>query len=101
MIEDGSELEAFLNEAIVSASAWFQTWLKETLLPQMESYIASIMSGAVAGVKMIMNVFIGVVVSVYVLTSKDTFSGQAKKIVYAIFKPSKANVIIDTVLKSH
>ncbi len=101
VVEDGSELESFLNEAIVSVSAWFQTWLKETLLPQLESYIASIMSGAVAGVKTVMNVFIGVVVSVYVLTSKDTFSGQAKKIIYAVFKPSKANVIIDTARKSH
>ena len=101
VVEDGSALEAFLNEAVVTGSAWFQTWLKETLLPQMEDYIASIMSGAVAGVKAVLNVFIGVVVSVYVLTSKDTFSGQAKKIVYAIFKPSKANVIIDTARKSH
>lgn len=101
VIEDGSELEAFLNEAIVSVSAWFQTWLKETFLPQLEGYIGSIMSGAVAGVKTVLNVFIGFVVSVYVLTSKDTFSGQAKKIVYALFKPSKANVIIDTARKSH
>lgn len=101
VVEDGSELERFLNELIVEGSAWFQTWMKETVLPQMESYIASIMSGAVAGVKTVLNIFIGVVVSVYVLTSKDTFSGQAKKIVYAVFKPSKANVIIDTVRKSH
>ena len=101
VVEDGSQLEAFLSEAIVNASAWFQTWLKETLLPQMEGYIGSIMSGAFAGVKTVLNIFIGVVVSVYVLTSKDTFSGQAKKIVYAIFKPAKANVIIDTVRKSH
>jgi len=101
VVEDGSELEEFLNELIVNSSVWFQTWMRETLLPQMESYIASIMSGAVAGVKAVLNVFIGVVVSVYVLTSKDTFSGQAKKIIYAFFKPSKANVIIDTARKSH
>lgn len=101
VVEEGSVLEVFLNDLIVNASAWFQTWVKETLLPQLESYIASIMSGAVAGVKTVLNVFIGVVVSVYVLASKDTFSGQAKKIVYALFKPGKANVIIDTVRKSH
>lgn len=101
VIEDGSELETFLNEAIVKTSAWFQTWLAETVLPQLESYITSIMSGALAGVKTVLNIFIGVVVSVYVLTSKDTFSGQAKKIIYAFFKPAKANVIIDTVRKSH
>lgn len=101
VVEDGSELETYLNEMIVKTSAWFQTWLAETVLPQMEGYITSIMSGAVAGVKTILNVFIGVVVSVYVLTTKDTFSGQAKKIIYAFFKPSQANVIIDTVRKSH
>ena len=101
VVEDGSELEAFLNELIVNSSAWFQAWLKETFLPQIESYIASIMSGALAGVKAVLNIFIGFVVSVYVLTSKDTFSGQAKKIIYAFFKPSKANVIIDTARKSH
>ena len=101
VVEDGSELEVFLNDVIVNVSAWFQTWLKETLLPELESYIASIMSGAVAGVKLVLNVFIGVVVSVYVLTSKDIFSGQAKKMIYAFFKPSQANVIIDTVRKSH
>ena len=83
VVEDGSELETYLNEMIVKTSAWFQTWLAETVLPQMEGYITSIMSGAVAGVKTILNVFIGVVVSVYVLTTKDTFSGQAKKIIYA------------------
>lgn len=101
VIEDGSELEEFLNETIVSVSAWFQKWLKETLLPQLESYIASVMSGAVAGVKAVLNIFIGVVVSIYVLASKDTFSGQMKKIIYAFFKPAKANVIIDTARKSH
>ena len=101
VIEDGSELEAFINDVIVNASAWFQNWLKETILPQLESYIGSIMSGAVAGVKLVLNIFIGFVVSIYVLTTKEKFAGQAKKIVYASFKPSVANVIIDTVRKSH
>ncbi len=101
VVEDGSELETFMNEMVVSSSAWFESLLRDTFLPQIEYYIGSIMSGAVAGVKLILNIFIGFVVSIYVLTSKEKFSGQAKKIVYACFKPSRANVIIDTVRKSH
>ncbi len=101
VVEDESELETFMNEMIVSLSSWFEGWLKNTFLPQIEYYIGSIMSGAVAGVKIVLNVFIGTVVSIYVLTSKEKFAGQAKKIVYACFKPSQANVIIDTVRKSH
>lgn len=101
VVEDGSELETFMNDIIVNSSTWFEGWLKNTFLPQIEYYIGSIMSGAVAGVKIVLNVFIGTVVSIYVLTSKEKFAGQAKKIVYACFKPSQANVIIDTVRKSH
>lgn len=101
VIEEGSELEAFVSETIVNASAWFQNWVKETFFPQLEGYIGSIMSGAVAGVKLVLNIFIGFVVSVYVLTTKEKFAGQAKKIIYAFFKPARANVIIDTVRKSH
>ena len=35
------------------------------------------------------------------MCSKETFAGQAKKIVYAIFKPVRANVIVETVRKSN
>ena len=101
VVEDGSEMETFINDTILTSSTWFESWLKDTFLPQIEYYIGSIMSGAVAGVKVVLNIIIGFVVSIYVLASKEKFAGQAKKIVYACFKPSQANVIIDTVRKSH
>ncbi len=101
IVEDGSELGIFMNEVIVSTSTWFEGWLKGTFLPQIEHYLGSIMSGAVAGVKLVLNIFIGFIVSVYVLSSKEKFAGQAKKIIYACLKPSQANVLIDTARKSH
>ena len=100
-VEGDEQMKQMMNELVVRGSTWLETWMTGTILPQMESYIASIMSSAVSALKLILNVFIGFVVSVYVLTSKESFSGQAKKIVYAFFKPSQANVIIDTVRKSH
>lgn len=52
-------------------------------------------------VKVLMNAIIGLIVSVYVLMTKEKFIGQSKKIVYAIFKPVRGNVIIDTFRKSN
>ena len=100
-IEGDEQAKLFVNEVVVRGGAWLEGFLSGTILPQLESYIGSIMSSAVSAVKLILNIFIGFIVSVYVLTSKDKFSGQAKKIVYAIFKPGQANVLIDTVRKSH
>lgn len=37
----------------------------------------------------------------YVLASKEKFAGQAKKILYATFKPVRANVILETIRKSN
>ena len=100
-IEGDEQVKQVVNEVIVRGSTWFEGWLTGTILPQMEGYIASIMSSAFSALKLVLNVFIGFIVSVYVLTSKEKFSGQAKKIVYAIFKPTQANVVIDTVRKCH
>lgn len=100
-IEDDEQMRQVANEIIVRGSTWFETWVTGTILPQMESYIASIMSSAVSALKLVMNIFIGFIVSVYILTTKEKFAGQAKKIVYAFFKPYQANVIIDTARKCH
>lgn len=100
-IEGDEQMRQVVNEVIVRGSTWLEGWVTGTILPQMESYIASIMSSAFSALKLVLNLFIGFVVSVYVLTSKEKFAGQAKKAVYAFFKPIQANVIIDTVRKSH
>ena len=63
------------------------------------------MSGLTVGVlnfmREIMNILIGLIVSVYVLFSKEKFSKQSKKITYAIFKPSNANMILHLTIKSN
>ena len=100
-IEGDEQMKQVMNEVIVRGSTWLESFMTGTILPQLEGYIASIMSSAFSALKLIMNLFIGFVVSVYVLTSKEKFAGQAKKIAYAFFKPAQANVIVDTVRKSH
>lgn len=93
-----AEMARQVLETITEVTATF--W-EESVLPQAQAFITSITSGVIYGVKLILNIFVGIIVSIYVLSSKETFSGQAKKIVYAVFKPSRANVIIDTVRKSN
>lgn len=45
--------------------------------------------------KGILNAFLGIIISVYVLNSKEVFKGHTKKLVCGIFKPSHANVVLD------
>ena len=96
-----SELSEMLREAIETGSRYLQNFVEKDLLPQAQTYLASITSGVIYGFKLLLNVMVGIIVSVYVMASQEMFAGQAKKLVYAIFKPVRANVIIETTRKSN
>ena len=96
-----SELAEFVGDVFEKVTAGAQQFFEKDLLPKTQKYVYSITSGVVYGVKFLLNIFVGVIVSVYVLASKETFAGQAKKIIYALFKPVRANVIVETVRKSN
>ncbi len=56
----------------------------------------SFVANSVIGVgRIILNLFIGMIVSVYVLCSKEIFKGQTKKIVYGVFKTEHANILLE------
>ncbi|MBO6128209.1 MAG: AI-2E family transporter [Pseudobutyrivibrio sp.] len=66
-----------------------------------ESDMMSIITNSVLSVgKFIVNIIIGMFVSVYVLISKETFKAQAKKLVCGIFIPKYSNIILEISRKS-
>lgn len=96
-----NSMAVVIGNAITSFTSEIQNWAKNEILPLVQEYIAQITSGVFAIIKAILNFIVGIVVVVYVMTIKETLIGQCKKIIYAIFPTKKANVIIDTVRKSH
>lgn len=104
-IEDFSkgdtELAEVARQIVEKLSGIMQNFWEEDVLTQAQAYLASITSGVIYGVKFVMNILVGVIISVYVMASQEIFAGQAKKMIYAIFKPARANVIINTIRKSN
>lgn len=96
-----TEAAEVARQAIERASTAIQNFLEDDILTKVRAYLSSITSGVIYGVKFLINVLVGIIISVYVMASKETFAGQAKKIIYALFKPVRANVIVETVRKSN
>lgn len=96
-----SRIADMTEQALTKGSEYLQDWFQQKLMPQAQTYVTSIISGGISVVKSMLNVLVGLIVSVYVMASKETFAGQAKKIIYALFKPVRANVIVETVRKSN
>lgn len=96
MAED-SEMAAAMETALVNATNYVETLFQGQILPQVNTYIASITSGVINVVKVLFNFIIGLIIAVYILMSKETFIGQGKKMVYTILPPKFGNRAIDMV----
>jgi predicted PurR-regulated permease PerM len=51
-------------------------------------------NGVISVLSVLYNLFIGIIVAIYILASKNTFLAQAKKLAYGLFKKDHADVII-------
>ena len=95
-----SEAAAVLSDVLINATNYVETWAQEDLLPLIQSSIASITTGVISVVKVIVNFVIGLFVAAYVMSIQETLQGQSKKIVFAVFRPRVGNIIVHTVRKS-
>lgn len=69
-------------------------WINNKLLMQIQTVVTSLTGGIFGVAKLVINILVGIIVSVYLLISKDRFIGQIKKLIYTIMKPEKANILL-------
>lgn len=96
-LAEDSQLADMLGSSLVKVTNFLENFLQDHLLPQVNTYIASITSGVISAVKVLFNFIIGLIIAVYVLMSKETFIGQGKKLVYTIFPAKFGNHIVKMV----
>lgn len=98
MIRQGSfgdnEIVIWASKMLQESTGKLENWAQSSLLPQAQKYIAQITAGVINVLITLLNCFIGLIVMIYILASKETFIGQSKKLLYTLFKPKKANVIL-------
>ena len=70
-------------------------WRDNTLLPIVKSWIVTASKHVVSFFSAAWNLVIGLIISVYILASKEKFCAQIKKIFYSMFGAKAANDFID------
>lgn len=91
------EIESFANNMLDTYYVELNDWLNNSLLPQVNVIVKEVSLSLISVAKGLWNLIIGLIVSVYVLFSKEQFAGQSKKIIYAFFPKKKANEIISDI----
>lgn len=88
------ELENTIVSFFNDYSGKISSYITDTVLPNLNNVLKTVSSSVYRMVISIFNFIVGIIVSVYLLYSKEKLAGQFKKISYALFKESAANHII-------
>ena len=54
-----------------------ETFFEDDIFSKVQTYLTSITSGVIYGVKFVLNVIVGLIISVYVMADQEHFAGQA------------------------
>lgn len=76
----------------------FQTlidWGQNNVLPGAEAILSGVSVGIKGTFGAVLDIFVALVICIYVLNSKEIFQAQAKKMVLAIFSPKRADSIFE------
>lgn len=69
-------------------------WLQQSLLPNLQMLVDGVTSGVVSIVNVVMNLFIGIIVAIYLLGSRKQFAAQSQMVIHSLIRERWANAII-------
>lgn len=90
----GSSADEKTTAVINNLMGRLQKWVNSDVMPQMDN-IATLLTDRVFNfITFLKNIFLGVIVSVYVLASKEVLTARFRRLVYAIFPIPTGNRIL-------
>ena len=90
-----------MRNALEEGTTTLQNWLRTDLMPQANTIMSNLTVGVLNILNEVLNFLIGLIVSVYLLFSKEQYSAQCKKMTYAFLKTNHANMLLHLTKKSN
>ena len=95
ILESNPEAMTFLEGKLDGLADAVLVWAQEKMVPGAEAVLNNVSVGVIGTVGVIFDLFVALIICVYVLNSKEKFIAQAKKLVLAVFKPEMADEIFE------
>lgn len=94
-LDDHKEIQKVVLNNYDAINNYLTTMLNTKLLPQVEKWLVVLSDGVFGAVKVIFNIVMGFVISIYYLLDKKSFVGGFKRMLYAILPTKTVNKILD------
>lgn len=90
LLESNPSVESWVAAQMDDYYEDINTWLTKEVLPQAQTVMVAAAGGVVSLLGFLKNLLVGIIVSVYLLATKERCAAHARKVVYSLF--SKGNV---------
>ena len=107
-LENNPELRELLQDIVYSYSNETDNWLNDNFLPMIQKMLPNVgdmllgfSSSILKFLKFLWNIIIGLIISIYVLNSKEKFVQSNIRNCYAIFDVKSANRLVESVRFTH
>lgn len=101
LLADNPDVEQVIMSYYFDATTWLQTWLQTSLLPNVQVLLTGISVSVISIINQVKNILIGLIVTIYVINSKESFLAQSKKITYSALPGQHAEFLIDQFRLAH
>jgi len=97
-LEDNPSAKTWMSSMVEVYYHDMMEWLRNTLLPQVQGALASLTTTLTTGVFVILNFFknllVGIIISIYLLATKESFAASGCKLIYSLFSQRRAAQVI-------
>ena len=90
-------LEGTLISFWETAESYVTNFFQQTILPNIDTWVSSVGSGVSQTLTFLYNFVIGMVVAIYMLSSRKQFAAQGIKLLYAVLPARQAGFLLDRV----
>lgn len=101
ILKDNADVQEFTLKLVDRYSDELDAWFNTTVLARTSEILKTISQGVIGSLKVVWNLILGIIISIYVMLNKERFSGQFKKILYAFFDANTANIIVNNFKFTH
>lgn len=94
ILKDNPDIEQVVSGYLEKYSSEINSWMNLNIIPRMNDIVKQISVSVLGFLKALWNFIIGMIISVYLLASKEKFLAQGKKIIYAVWSRPHANQLL-------
>lgn len=101
LLKDNPEFKTAVFSYMEQYSPKLENFLNDQLVPQLKAILQHLSTGVFGTLVFLKNLLIGLIISIYIMASKEEFVTQSKMFVYAFFSTKHANNVVKGVRFMH